>query len=498
MKKMMGLKLSVMLTFLLFLLASMCFILTDEVYAIDSYHDCVFDIEDEQLKKAMAKYDVNGDGILYKSEYESVAGELDKLVLDETDFSSLRGMEHMLTIWELHMKNCGFDSLPTGIEDVGFYKLFLNDNNLQDSEEVISLLNVKELSKEYIYLSGNPCFDEVVNWDFNYRFYNLSIIGSVGETYWQKSNERSYLIVDYMDSGIIEDAIWEERVIGEADFSEMKWEFSIEDESIAQIEGEDFIEREFEFDPYRYAFTCTESLEAYRWQKDTVIKIKLLKEGRTKMKISCGDYVKYTDIIVLPEHNDICGAYAMNSISDLGLAKLVKTYTATTYSGIYRDAYDYFNKEKVAINGNVAFVKDFSSLSDMKDIEQLTFLHYTPEMLTQVINLEGIQNLNCIKVKYSNTEDNSLELYQCVDEKISELKGNGWYTIFVGDYVEAVNADVNGDEYINAKDSLDILKYSASISDLSEQQVPVADINKDEKINSQDALRILEIVAGLI
>lgn len=482
---------------ILLLIVLAVFLVSTNVYAYEG-HDWIYKIEDPKLMDIMKKYDLNNDGVIYNSEYQSAFGDgRDVLVLDGVNFSSAKGLDDMMTIWELHMKNCYFSQLPEGMENVDAHYLYLNNNNLTDSDELLSLLSKRVISKEYIYIDGNPCAEEVIYRDFNYRFYNLSIVGAVGETYWQKTNDRSELRVDLMDAGIIDDVIWEDKVIGEADFLEMEWEFSIQDESIAKIEGASLLERDFEFDPERYAFTCIDTLLYYKHQTDPIITVKLLKEGRTRMKITCGDYVKYTDIIVLPEHTSECGLYAMPSISDMGMAKLVSRYTATTYSGIYRNAYEFFNRDDSVINGNVAFVKDFGSFSDMKKIKKLKLLYYTADMLDQILYVENIPNLTCVAVNTNEDDQECEELFKSLDKKITSVKGPGWATIKYDDSIESRYVDINSDERISARDALAILKHAAKLEEMNIEQISIADISNDGLVNTKDALYVLEIAAGI-
>ena len=215
------------------------------------------------------------------------------------------------------------------------------------------------------------------------------------------------------------------------------------------------------------------------------------------MKIACGDYVKYTDIIVLPEHNEYCGAYAMPNISDIGMAKLVSRYTATTYSGIYRNAYEFFNRDDLVINGSVAFVKDFGSFSDMEKIKKLKLLHYTSDMLDQILYLENIPNLSCVSVNTNDDAKASEELFLSLDKKITNVKGSGWVTIKYDDSIESRYIDINADERISARDALAILKHVAKLDKMNIEQISIADISNDGLINAKDALYVLEIAAGI-
>lgn len=456
-----------------------------------------FEIEDPVLLDVMKQYDLNNDGIIALNEFNSVMlSEGGTLVLDGNRFSSAKGLEKTYFANKIFMRNCGFSKLPDGIEAITSKELHLENNELIDSEELLTLLKIRSEFKKYIYIAGNPCAEEVMYKDFNYRFYNLSIVGAVGETYWQKKNDRSELRVDLMDAGIIEDVVWEDTVIGEADFTEMEWQFSIEDESVAKIEGESLLERDFEYDYEKYPGIGNNIFDEYRHQSDPIIAVKLLKEGRTRMKITCGDYIKYTDIIVLPEHTDECGLYAMPDISDMEMLKTIAKYTETTYSGIYRDAYDFFNKEHLVLSAGDAFIRDLSAFSDMDKIEKLTFGKYTEDMFKQVTHINDIPELYSIEV-YKSGADTTNGLYQYIDENITDVKGTGWVTIDEGNHINSRLLDINDDERISVRDALLVLMSSAELLELDVRHEKIADVNEDSLVSAEDALDILKIIAKI-
>lgn len=66
------------------------------------------------------------------------------------------------------------------------------------------------------------------------------------------------------------------------------------------------------------------------------------------------------------------------------------------------------------------------------------------------------------------------------------------------DVAEYKLGDVNGDGYINASDALLVLKHSAKLSLLDEEQQLRAEVVKDGNIDASDALNILKYAAGLI
>ncbi len=52
--------------------------------------------------------------------------------------------------------------------------------------------------------------------------------------------------------------------------------------------------------------------------------------------------------------------------------------------------------------------------------------------------------------------------------------------------------DLNGDDSINAKDALQVLKISVGKVDADEQARKIADVNQDDAVNAKDALEILK------
>ena len=58
--------------------------------------------------------------------------------------------------------------------------------------------------------------------------------------------------------------------------------------------------------------------------------------------------------------------------------------------------------------------------------------------------------------------------------------------------------DVNGDEKVDASDAALLLKYTAELTDLSEESLEAADVNRDQMQDSKDASEILKLSAELI
>ena len=58
--------------------------------------------------------------------------------------------------------------------------------------------------------------------------------------------------------------------------------------------------------------------------------------------------------------------------------------------------------------------------------------------------------------------------------------------------------DVNADEQVDSADAQEVLRYSAEMSELSQEQLEAADVNRDEAADSSDAGRILQYTAEVI
>ena len=81
-------------------------------------------------------------------------------------------------------------------------------------------------------------------------------------------------------------------------------------------------------------------------------------------------------------------------------------------------------------------------------------------------------------------------------QSFAQNKGFSTVTLVVGSSTEpdefAVLGDINDDGSINAKDALEVLKYSVEKVEFTDKQKRAGDVNKDEVINAKDALEILK------
>ena len=57
--------------------------------------------------------------------------------------------------------------------------------------------------------------------------------------------------------------------------------------------------------------------------------------------------------------------------------------------------------------------------------------------------------------------------------------------------------DVNLDGKLNTADAVEVLRYAAGMTTLSDAQMAVADVNADSKVNTADAVRLLQYSAGM-
>ena len=63
---------------------------------------------------------------------------------------------------------------------------------------------------------------------------------------------------------------------------------------------------------------------------------------------------------------------------------------------------------------------------------------------------------------------------------------------------QIIVGDLNGDEKINTADAVVVLKYSAEMITLDDNQLTAGDCNRDEKVNTADAVLILKYAAEMI
>ncbi len=73
-------------------------------------------------------------------------------------------------------------------------------------------------------------------------------------------------------------------------------------------------------------------------------------------------------------------------------------------------------------------------------------------------------------------------------------KNNGFNFEVIGS--STTLGDLNGDDKINAKDALEVLKAAVGKVNLTDEQKAVADVNKDGDINAKDALEMLKYAVG--
>jgi len=82
-----------------------------------------------------------------------------------------------------------------------------------------------------------------------------------------------------------------------------------------------------------------------------------------------------------------------------------------------------------------------------------------------------------------------------IDEEING--GRPYLRAFYGDIGEAQPGDVNMDGTVNTGDAVQILKNSAGMIELDDEQEAIADMNNDGKVNTTDAVQILKYCAGM-
>lgn len=367
----------------------------------------IIDIKDEKLLNKLLAYDKNSDGMLSSEEAEFIR----LLSLSGIQIESLEGIENLVNLEYLVVYDCGIDSLDYIREITSLKTLDLDNNNIAEIGD-ISGMNLEEISlrnnnisdlDEFIrlvdadvksfYISGNPVYDEAKE----YYFYNcdtkLSIIGKPGDVVYQKYDSGELNVDEYKNP------IYNNDLLTDI-------EFEIEDTEIAKL-GEKKIF-------YRVTWNGVHNIklgdeEAIKGDdilsgaiKDDIQLVELIAEGKTRMKITCGDLVKYTDIWVT---SDIAGDALMleiDEISDKGLYSIFRNLSTTESGYIKRGKISAISEAQ--INGTYA-VTDFTSLKYMDRLVSLTLKNYNQDMINNMKGLgvaESIKQLNIVDSKIGN------------------------------------------------------------------------------------------------
>lgn len=452
------------------------------------------EINDSLLLEALSCFDSNGDGKLQKNELPDYSS----IVLDGYNIKSVEGLEE-IRFNEISMKNCNLTELPEGIENLCFDKLYLNDNQLTDVDGLKGIL--ENLQYEYgdyqIYIDGNPFYNEVIDYLFNDYYYNLSIIGIVGTSSWQKMEFRHNLSIDDMNTNSWDVMrIYPTIVTNNSGLDE--WTYEIEDTSIAEIVGTKQLRRY-----YTYIGAHDE------YQVDEVLEIRLLKEGHTRMKISSGSYVKYTDIWVLPRSSEgtETGQFMIPYISDIEIgAYLIERYGTKEYSGIYNCS-DFLNSEAITVFGSSYNIKDFTTFSLVENLSKIRLREYSNDSLRSILGLEKIQTLKEVEIYASEEQWEVNDDFITSCKYIKGILGDDFSIVFdIANKMvlisknsgERMKGDIDNNELINPLDALLILKKAAGIKQFDNEELILSDVNEDSIVNTKDALEVLKYAAGLI
>ena len=412
-----------------------------------------FLIEDPELLKALAQFDANGDNILTKEEMSSVT----ELKLDNLPIKSLKGLE-AFEIYLISANNCGIESLDGLREMRDLQYLYLEGNEITELGDISEMWDLEDvnlknnklsdvaelgklLEKEYInkvQIAGNPLYDEALEYLFNEYYKPVSIIGTVGTSSFQKLSIYPLSVdLQYMRLGYY----------GFIDVDVPELEFSIEDSSVATIGEAYSIER--------YRPTVSSFLD-----RSAVLKVNLVGEGKTRLKISCGELERYTDVFVLPADETGELKIELDSISDKNIAYAFDNIEKT-YSGI-------ISKKKMSeisslnIDASKAAVTDFESFAAFSSLSSLSLNAYTQEQLEASTGMEGIPNLE--ELCFTNGKLGVLEL----KNKMPQLKK----IVAAGNEIESIDVANTFDnlEYIDLRNnkisSADAILLPESVKEL--------------------------------
>lgn len=390
------------------ILVSIIYIGSVNIYADDSdISNKTIEFEDENLFNELLSYDRDKNGKISVEEAESII----QLGISGVQIKSMKGIENLVNLEYLVVYDCGIDSLDYIRELTALKILSLDNNNITEIGD-ISGMNLEEISlknnnisdlDEFIrlmdadvkgfYISGNPVYDEAKE----YYFYNcdtkLSIIGKPGDVVYQKYDSGELNVDEYKNPIYNNDLLTD-------------LEFEIEDTEIAKL-GEKKIF-------YRVTWNGVHNIKLGDEEtikgddilsgaiKDDIQLVELIAEGKTRMKITCEDWVKYTDIWVTSDIKGDALMLEIDEISDKSLFSIFRNLS-TTESG-------YIKQGKIAaiseaqINGTYAVI-DFTSLKYMDRLVSLTLKNYNQDMINNMKGLgvaESIKQLNIVDSEIGN------------------------------------------------------------------------------------------------
>lgn len=112
--------------------------------------------------------------------------------------------------------------------------------------------------------------------------------------------------------------------------------------------------------------------------------------------------------------------------------------------------------------------------------------------LEDLAHLGGIGRINKTHSVHVDVRGHKCWFDECNGEKTTD----SWYK-YLGIKKPLVKGDVNGDGKKTAADARKVLRASAKLETLTEEQKKAADVNDDGNITAADAQRILKDVAGV-
>lgn len=87
------------------------------------------------------------------------------------------------------------------------------------------------------------------------------------------------------------------------------------------------------------------------------------------------------------------------------------------------------------------------------------------------------------------------EVYDATGEKVTVTTTDDNMNVVEITYILG---DVNGDEFVDLFDAIDVLQYEAGMVEFTELQCTIGDVNKDGFVDLFDAIDILQYEAGMI
>ncbi len=230
--------------------------------------------------------------------------------------------------------------------------------------------------------------------------------------------------------------------------------------------------------------------------RDSIEGTYCIKDGINLIANSAFSYCDKLEEVVLPTGLQYIGRYAFTDCAELKKITLPQELQMID-NGVF---YSCRKLEDVVLPTNLKMIGEEAFLC-CESLKTITI----PESVTTIGDWAFcLCELEAATILGKETVIEETAFMECWNIKLygylgssTQVYANENDILFVAlDGEEIVLGDLNGDEQINAKDALEVLKAAVGKVNLTEEQKTAADVNKDGDINAKDALEILKKAVG--